>query len=157
MNKTFSGMVCLVGSLALGILAFSCPVFFLFSVARKWRGHNDLVGNHKGSFMCLKSWFPFFFFSCLWQFCTLFRHCLVQQPFCIFCFFFLPIFDREIFFFFRFPPIFDRGFSLFLCFPPIFDGEFSLFFCFLKHIHNLTVNETPFFGRSFCSFFLGQG
>ena len=30
--------------------------------------------------------------------------------------------------------------------PPIFDQGFSFFFCSLKHIHNLTANETSILG-----------
>ena len=96
--------------------------------------------------MCFNSWFHFFcFFFCLWQFYPSFRHCLVQQPFCIFFFCFLPIFDREFFFFF------------FFCFPLIFDRGFSLFIFLLRHIHNLIINEafsSSRFLRSSCySFF----
>ena len=66
-----------------------------------------------------------------------------------------------IFLFFCFSPIFDWEFSLFFFFSSnlwlgIFSfsfaflrsliGDFLFFFCFLKHIHNLTVNETSFLG-----------
>ena len=117
-------------------LFLSC---FLFSVARKWCGHKDLVGNHKGSFMCLESWF--LFFSCLGQFCVLFRHFLVQRPFYIFRFFFLPIFDQEFFFFFAFLQSLIGILIFLFCFPPIFYRGFSL-----SLFHNLTVKWNFFFG-----------
>ena len=96
--------------------------------------------------MCFNSWFLFFFFF-LWQFRTSFRHCLVQRPFCIFFFCFLPIFDQKFFIFF------------FFCFPSIFDQGFSLFVFLLRHIHNLTVNEafsSFHFFRSSCSSFFSR-
>ena len=120
----------LARNLALGVSALFLSLFSFSAVWKRWR-HKDLVDNQEGElhvFQFMVSFLLLLFF-CWWQFRTLFRHCLIQWPFCIFFFCFLPIFDQEFFFFF------------FFCFPPIFDRGFSLFLFLLRHIHNLTVNE----------------
>ena len=99
--------------------------------------------------------FLFFFF--LWQLCTLSRHCLVKWPFCIFLFFFLPIFDREFFLFLLLSSNLWLGiFSfLFFCFPPIFDrGIFSFFFLFLFEAHSQLNSKWSFFFWETLLFFL---
>ena len=124
----FSGMVFVVGNLALKVLAFSFSVI-LFSAAQKRRGHKDSVGNQEGDcFRHLKSWLLFFSFllvtiSYIIQ--TLFVPTTFLYVFLLlssdlwseifsFSFCFPSIFDCKIYFFLYFPPIFYWGFSLFL-------------------------------------------
>ena len=107
-------------------LFLSC-FFFSFSMAWKRCGHKDLVGNQEGELHVSQIMVSFLFFFFLWQLCTLSRHCLVKWPFCIFLFFFLPIFDREFFLFLAFLQSLIEDFIFFFCFPPILDWGFSLF------------------------------
>ena len=132
-NRTFSGNCFLVGNLALGVLAFSFPIYYLFYLARHERdaGTKIWLVTKKGSFMCFKSWFLFFYFLLV---TTLYIIQTLSDPttFLYISLCFLLISDREFF--------------IFLAFLQSLIGDFLFFFCFLKHIHNITVNETSFLG-----------
>jgi len=123
-NRTFSRMVFWWG---IWLWVFGpFPFWLLFSAGRESRKRTGfwLAIKGKGPFQVLV--FFLFLFSC--DNSVLFRYCLVQRPFYIFCF--LPIFDRE--FFFLFFALFQSWLGIFfLCFLPIFDRELSFFFCFL--------------------------
>ena len=135
---------------------------FLLGMARKRRGHKDSVGNQEGDcFKRLKSWFLFLSFL-LVTICTLFRHCLVQWPFCMFFLLLSSNLDQEFSFsfaffgslmgnfFFFFPLIFDRGFFLS---SNLWSGIFYFCFFLLEAYSQLNSKWSLFLGRPFCSFF----
>ena len=104
--------------------------FFVFSAARKWRGHKDLVGNHKGRFMCLKSWFLFFSFLLV---DNSVHYSDIVWSNDLSAYFASPFFRSLI-----------KNFSFSFAFLQSLIRNFLFFFCFLKRIHNLTVNEASF-------------
>jgi len=103
----------LVGNMALGVSAFSFSIFFLVRHERNvgikiGLVTKEVIASRIPSHGC------FSFLSCWW-------------PFCIFCFCFLPIFDREFSSSFAFLQSLIGNFLFTFGFPPIFDWEFSLF------------------------------
>jgi len=112
------------------------PFLFLFSAGRKSHRHIGFWLAIKGRGP-LQSWFPFFSY-------LLVTIQILSGPkaFLYISFFFLLIFNWELFFFFCFLPIFDREFLFFFCFLSIFDRELSLFW---KHVSRSIVNDFFFF------------
>ena len=132
------------------------PFLFLFNAGQKshqrkrfWlvikKGTTSCVANH--GFLSFLSW--------LWQSC-MFIHTLSGPNTFLYIFFcFLPILIGNFLFLLLSSDLW-LGTFFFCCFLPIFDRRLSFPFAFEAH---LKLNSERIFslGRSFCSFFQGQG
>jgi len=123
-NKTFLGIVFLVGNLHPSVLAFP---FLCFCLVRgeKVVSAQDFGWQSKGEDH-FKSWFPFF--SCLLVTILYCSDIVWSKDLSVYFFCFLPIFDWEFFFLF-----FDlwSGTFFFLLFLSIFDRELSSSFVYV--------------------------
>ena len=113
-----NGVFC--GKFCFGRFGLFLSYFFCLARRKRDAGTKIWLVTKKGSFMCFKSWFLFFYFLLV---TTLYIIQTLSDPttFLYISLCFLLISDREFF--------------IFLAFLQSLIGDFLFLFCFLKHIH----------------------